>query len=91
MIKVGEWVLTTGGKVVFNEKDGRYSFKNKKDAMEAVCGRKVESHKLQPGQYFIWAKQSHYEGIEYYELKSYTLTKVTESNLNRVMSMLEDN
>lgn len=86
MIKVGEWVLTTGGKVVFNEKDGRYSFKNKKEAMDFLKGeyKLVSSTKGMKGKYFIRA--SKFAGTI-----NYTLTKVTESNLNRVMSMLEDN
>lgn len=81
MIKVGEWVLTSNGKVVENEKDGRYSFKNKKEAMEAICSgkQKITSHKMPSGQY-----RFSFNGA------LYTLTKVTESNLNRVMSMLED-
>lgn len=79
MIKVGEWVLTSNGKVLENEKDGRYSFKNKKDATEFI-GENIRSKKMPSGQY-----RFSFNGA------LYTLTKVTESNLTRVMSMLEDN
>lgn len=92
MIKVGEWVLTTGGAIVFNTKDVRCSFKNKKDAMNAIFDKnqKVKSHKLPSGQYSIEVRTfNKISKIETTQI--YTLTKVTESNLNRVMSMLEDN
>lgn len=85
MIKVGEWVLTFAGKIVYN-KEGSYSFKNKKDAIDAICcdGNKTVSHKMPSGQYSIDVKT-----ILTGELVGrYTLTKVTESNMNRVMSML---
>lgn len=88
MVKIEEWVLISRNKAVYNEKDGRYSFKKKSSAVDMLRreNNTIFSHKNYPGQYSLEVREFVGDSVSF---TKYTLTKVTDNNLNRIVSILD--